>query len=173
MTNQLFGTLVKHRIFLREGTQIESLLQHQKLRRPVTVMFSVSTGDRSLVENFRISQAVVNNCPKSTFGIQLFHEQSGGILLVFSDNTADAMVEYVKKQVDKHQQPGYIFINTYPVNFVTHDDVATIGVEYDGSIEHINRYANWIIPEFNVTGYIDNSNSYKQEMDHRYEIVKT
>jgi hypothetical protein len=172
MTNPLLKTLVKNRIFLREGTQIEPLLEHQKIRRPITAMFSVSTGDRSLVENFRISQAVVNNCPKSTFAVQLFHEQSGGILLVFSDNTVDDMVQYVKEQVAKHQQPGYILINHYPVNFFTNDDVATIGVDYNGSIEHINRYANWIIPEFNVTGYIDNSNSYKQEMDHRYAIVQ-
>lgn len=168
MTNQLFITLVKNRIFLREGTQIEALLQHQSTRRPVTAMFSVCTGDHSLVENMHISQAVVNNCPRSTFAIQLFHEASGSILLVLNDNTEQPLVDYVKEQVAKHHQPGFIFINNHTVNFITNDDVATIGVTYDGSIEYVERYANWIIPEFNVTGYIDNSNSYKQEMDHLY-----
>lgn len=169
MTNQLFRTLVKHRIFLREGTQIESLLMQQRDSRPVTAILSVCTGDRTLLNNFKISQEIATNCPTSSFAIQLFHEASSSIVIVFNDTTIEPLLQYAKEQTTKYQQPGFIFIDQF-VNFINCDGEKTvIGVNYDGSIESIDRYANWVVPQFSVTGYIDNSNSYKQEMDHRYD----
>lgn len=172
MSNPILGTLVKNRIFLREGTLIESLIQYQRKNRPITIMYSVCTGNRSLLENFRVSQASVNNCPKTTFAVQLFHEASSNIVIVLNDVTASPMIEYVKEQVVNNHQPGFVLVNQI-VNFIDiNGDKLVIGAEYDGSVEYVERYASWIAPEFNVTGYIDNSNSYKQEMDHHYGTVQ-
>ena len=171
MNEQLLRTLVRERIFLREGRDIEQLVEQQLKVRPCVGMISVFQGNQTLPQNMRHSQSVASNSGKEVLPIQLFHTASQSVVIVmFTDASMDAWLQkYLSIVAARTGQPGYIFINANGVKFHQVDGTSSsIAESYSGTLDEIERFSNWIVPEFVVDGYIDNSMSFKQQMDQKY-----